>query len=356
MHRIRMPLYTVGEFCALMDYMHRGLCSIGPKNVIGLFVAADEFNLLNLKGFCVNFLGQHLSSDNVIYILSELERFQSRDCAIELEPLLYNYVRLNAEKVLSEATIVMLSKSQLIRMFCLEDIQVPEISKFHAALIWTKAYARKNRGSNTTLQFIFAPFLNCIKLTKIPIQSLIDDVRRSKVVPERILAHACTYNESKESFHSTYHLAKTPSTRKKDKATSYAQPFVVGMQSSVSGESSSQKSNGKSNSRKLIKKGRNRYDVSHQTLDDFDAKASNPRLTKTRRTLSFANSRTPKPVSPAPRPDVPAFTSFKPKLIRTSKSTRLLISSSSELTASTPSRPRLTKSSKVSAPLLDIMF
>ena len=349
-------MYTAEEFSTLMDYIHRGECRIGPKNVIGLFVAADEFNLINLKRSCVNFLGQHLSSDNVIYILTELERFQSRDCAIELEPLVYNYVRQNAEKVLSEATVALMSKSQLIRVLCLEGLQVPEINKFHAALIWTKVYVRKNKESSATIQFIFTPFLNCVKLTRIPIQSLVDDVRRSKVVPERMLAHACSYNEHKESFNSAHRKWKPLSTKKKSTAASYQQPFVVGMNSSVSGSSDTQRDHGKSSSRKFMKKAKNTYDVSHQTLADLDSKASNPRLTKTKRTLSSAGTQVPKPTQRAPRSDVPTFTSFKPKLIRTSKSSRLLISSSSELTASTPSRPRLTKSSKVSAPLLDIMF
>ena len=356
LHYIRISKYTAREFSSLMDYIHRGECRIGPKNVIGLFIAADEFNLINLKRSCVNFLGRHLSSDNVIYILTELERFQSRDCAIELEPLIYNYVKQNAEKVLSEATVSLLSKSQLIRVLCLEGLQIPEINKFHAALIWTKVHVRKNKDSNSSIQSIFTPFLNCINLTKIPIQSLVDDVRRSKVVPERMLAHACTYNEQKESFHSANRRMKSHSTTKKNATVSYQQPFVVGMNSSVSSSSDSPRNHGKSSGRKFMKKARNRYDVSHQTFDNLESKISNPRLTKTKRTLSSAGIQIPKPVLSAPKSDVPTFTPFKPKLIRTSKSSRLLISSSSEMTTSTPSRPRLTKSSKVSTPLLDIMF
>ena len=356
-------MYTTEEFCMLMEYVHCGVCNIGPKNVIGLFVAADEFNLINLKRCCVSFLGQHLSLDNVIYVLSELERFQSRDCAIELEPLVYNYIRINAEKVLSEATVAVLSKSQLIRVFCLEGLQIPELNKFHAALIWTKSQVRKHKTGSGSLQSTFASFLNCIKLTKIPIQNLVDDVRRSKVVPERLLAHACAYNELKESFHSTQQApqtqttSKTRSTRKKENySTTYQQPFVVGMQSSLSSANRTHKSQAKSSSRKLIKMGRNKYDVSNQSLKDLDSKTSHPRLTKTKRTLSSANIQIPKPVQSRTRSDVPTFTSFKPKLHRTSKSSTLLISSSTELAASTPSRPKLTKSSKVSAPLLDIMF
>ena len=354
-HVIPFPMYTAREFVTLMDYVHRGVCDIGPSNVIGLFVAADEFNLMNLKRYCLNFLGQRLSSDNVIYILSDLARFQSRECAMELEPILYNYIRLNADKVLLEATVTMLSKSQLIRVFCLEGLQIAEINKFHAALVWVKAHLRRNRNDRSSLQSVFSPFLNSIKLTKIPIQSLVDDVRRSRVVPERMLAHACTYNEFKESFQST-HQRMTHFPRKVgSQGTSFHQPLVVGMHSSVSSDSNSLQSNGKSN-RKLIKKGKNRYDVSQQTIDIIDSKISNPRLTKSKRTLSSAGIQIPRPVSVAPRSNAPTLSSFKPKVMRTSKSSRLLISSTSDLTTSTPSRPKLTKSSKVSAPLLDIMF
>lgn len=351
MHFLRMPLYTKEEFSMLMEYVHCGICHIGPKNVIGLFVAADEFNMINLKRCCVNFLGQNLSLDNVVYILSELERFQSRDCAIELEPLVFNYIRVNAEKVLSEATVAVLSKAQMIQLFCLEGLQLPELNKFQAALIWTKAQARKSKGGSNSLQSTFAPFLNCIKLTKIPIQHLVDDVRRSKVVPERVLAHACAYNEFKDSFQSAQtHVAN--STRKKDENASFMQPFVVGMQASSADRP--QKNSGK----KLIKSGKNRYDVSQRSFDDLDSDlSSKPRLTKTKRTLSSANMQTkPRFVSSSSRPHEPLFTSFNPKAIRTSRSSRLLISSSTEGSNGTPSRPRLTKSSKVSTPLLDIMF
>ena len=356
-HVMQFPMYTAREFAALMDYMHRGVCDIGPSNVIGLFVAADEFNLMSLKRYCVNFLGQRLSSDNVIYILSELGRFQSRECAIELEPILYNYIRLNADKVLLEATVTMLSKSQLIRVFCLEGLQIAEINKFHAALVWAKAHLRRNRNDSASLQSVFSPFLNSIKLTKIPIQSLVDEVRRSRVVPERMLAHACTYNEFKESFQLTRQkVTATHSQRKVENlGAGIHQPFVVGMHSSASSDSNSHQSHGKSN-RKLIKKGKNRYDVSQQTLDEIDSKISNPRLTKSKRTLSSAGIQITRPVLVAPKSDAPTLSSFKPKVMRTSKSSRLLISSTSDLTTSTPSRPKLTKSSKVSAPLLDIMF
>ena len=355
MQLIKVPVYTKSEFSMLMEYVHCGVCDIGPKNAISLFVAADEFELINLKRCCVSFLGQHLSLDNVTYVLAQLERFQSRACAIELEPLVYNFIRMNAAKVLSGATVVVLSKTQLIRVFCLEGLKLLELDKFNAALIWSKAQFRKNRNGHSSLQYTFAPFLNCIKLTKIPIQSLVDEVRRSKVVPERLLAHACAYNELKESFHSK-HIQKSNSDSLIANGGASQQPTVVGMQPFASNRA--QKIQGKSSSRKLIKMGKNRYDVAHQSLDDLDSEINKPRLTKTRRTLSTANI--PKPVTKsvpsASRSEEPSFSSFNPKVIRTSRSSKLLISSSTEVNDSTPSRPRLTKSSKVSTPLLDIMF
>ncbi|XP_065053718.1 serine-enriched protein-like isoform X2 [Rhopilema esculentum] len=357
-HIIGMPNYTREEFSALMEYIHCGVCDIGPKIVIGLFVAADEFNLINLKRACVSFLGQHLNLDNAVYVFSELERFQARDCANELEPLVFNFIRSNADKILSEATIVVLSKSQLIRIFCLEGLQLPEAKKFYAALIWTKAQVRKSKSATASLQATFSPFLNFIKLTKIPIQVLVEDVRRSRVIPERLLAHACAHNELKESFSSTQGQ-KNYSARKREDLSTFNQPFVVGIHSSSSGQSLSngRQISDKRSSKKLGKTSKNRYDVSYQqSIGYLNASSSKPRLTKKpSRTFSFTSADTQKPSYASSKSEAPSLASFRPKLLRSS---RLLISNSQEMPERTPSRPKLTKSSKISssAPFLDILF
>lgn len=355
-----IPIYTAEEFIEFMEYVHSGVCDIGPKIVVGLFVAADEFKLINLKRGCVSFLGQHLSLDNAMYILAELERFQTRLCVNDLEPVVLNYIKMNAEKLLSEATIVVLSKSQLVKIFCFEGLELPELEKFYAALIWTKAQVRRYKSGNSSLQSTFAPFLSFIKLTRIPIQNLVEDVRRSKVVPERLLAHACSHNELKESFRSSSSQG-THHAKRKDEVPKFQQPFVIGIHSATSSLSSSQTSkksskiHDKHSGRKAKKMARNKYDVSQSSIETLNPSSSKPRLTKSARTTSFTNIDMPMRSAARPKSDVPNFTSFRPKITR---STRTLGMGSTEIPNATPSRPRLTKSSKMAAstPCLDIMF
>ena len=187
-----------------------------------------------------------------------------------MEQLVNNFIRLNAEKIFSEATITILTQPQLIKMLALEGLSLTELNKFHAALIWTKVHMR-DKCIRETLQTVFAPFLGYLRLTKIPIKSLVEDVRRSKVVPERLLAHACAHNEMKERFAAGSGRSDDYLTLplKKDYGSAkFQSPFIVGIASAtrylsdpaMNGKASHQYDKHAKHHRRL-KTARNHYDV-----------------------------------------------------------------------------------------------
>ncbi len=196
---ISLPEFNFDEMCALMEYIHSGVCYIGPKILLGLFVASDDFKMDRLKEKCLSILEDDLSESNALYFWKDLSRFKSKRCTEVVVETLSRFISLNAEKILLGATVVILTQAELLDVFSLDGLNLPELGKFHAALIWTKAHMQ-NKNIGETLHSVFTPFLDYIKLTRIPIQNLVEDVRRSKVVSERLLAHACAHNEMKETF------------------------------------------------------------------------------------------------------------------------------------------------------------
>ena len=183
-----------------MEYIHSGSYNIQARTAIGLYAAAEEFGFEELKESCFGFLTRSITPDSACYFLKDTERFRSKRSVDVVLTTLLKFIQLNAEKIFSEATIVILSQTQLMGIFCMKDLIVPELVKFHAAVTWTKTRWRAVMQMNLTLQDLFAPFLSCLRLTQIPIQQLVEDVRKARVVPERLLAHACAHNEMKDNL------------------------------------------------------------------------------------------------------------------------------------------------------------
>eukprot|EP00794_Sanderia_malayensis_P003019 gene3019-3477_t len=198
---ITLPEYNYEEVCCFMEYLHSGTCSVGPKIMIGLMMLADDFKVRGLKEFCLQMIKETLSEFNTLYFWKDLFRFNSKRFVSDIWKLLTNFLGANAEKILLGGTIVILTRPELLEALSFKGLTLSEHGKFHAALIWTKAHMQM-KPSGETLQSVFAPFLERIKLKRIPIQYLVEDVRRTKVIPERLLAHACAHNEVKESYKS----------------------------------------------------------------------------------------------------------------------------------------------------------
>ncbi len=276
-----------------MEYIHSGVCRISPKNAIALYMAAEEYHMVNLIEKSLDFIQQNLSESNALYFFKDLERFKSRACASPLKIIVVDFISSNLEKILLGGSTVVLSQPQLVELLHIEHRSLSELSKFHVALIWTKAHMH-NKSSSDALNSFFAPFLDCLKLTKIPIQNLVEDVRKSKAVPERLLAHACAHNELKESYRltSSYNDDRMRMLLKKSEAAAkHKTPLVVGINPCRNSftdvavmEQHSQAGKGSKANKKVRKHSKNKYEMSQSSYSSRSPSTS--RLTKAKKLSS----------------------------------------------------------------------
>jgi len=114
-----------GLLCVYGRYVYSGRVVVHVDNVLGLFVLADKYNIVDLKSSCVQLMRRHL----VIQRGDKCHAVAWYQCSLacsdsELHHACFSYVVLNMDVVMSSAQWICLDLDNLVAILCRSDLIV----------------------------------------------------------------------------------------------------------------------------------------------------------------------------------------------------------------------------------------
>ena len=123
-----------------------------------------------------------------------------------------DFIDKNAESVLTQAELTQLPCHVLSLVFSREDIRASALTKFNAALAWSRAQ-QLNKCHEKDLREIFSPFLDVIQFNLIPANALMKEVKPLDIVPDQVLMAALAYQADPDSVPPPNPGSRRPSGR-----------------------------------------------------------------------------------------------------------------------------------------------
>ena len=175
-------------FKLLIDYIHTGSVMLQARSLLGLMNAADHYGLEDLKVACIRFMEHCITIDTVCCLLTSAEKYIQYKSTKILVQKMFEFVDVNAEKILSLGAFQQLPQHVVRIVLGREDLQAMEITKFNAAYRWTLHHV--DERPEITLREGFEPFVDVIDFVAIPAKELMQNVRRADVVEDRVILNA----------------------------------------------------------------------------------------------------------------------------------------------------------------------
>ncbi|XP_065344510.1 uncharacterized protein rsh isoform X2 [Cloeon dipterum] len=179
-------------FRTLLDYLHTGSCPLTCANIPGLICAAEHYDLPELLQACFHHAKQFLRIEVVCTMLCSLENYYWRyTSASELVNMILAFVETKALQLFQSPDFLNLSES-MVQMIMCRNLEVPEVRKFEAMLMWAKHRIKTKTSSKVDAKLEFKCTMERLardlKLYRISPQELIKIVLPSKAIKnERIL-------------------------------------------------------------------------------------------------------------------------------------------------------------------------
>ena len=187
-------------FKRVLEYAHTGCITIQARILLGLVNAAHHFEMPDLVEACMNFLSEAITPDNVCSMLSHAEKytryFQTDSARLAMRKIL-EFVDEHAEEVLGLRCLSTVPKQVMMLVLDRDESSAGESVKFEAALRWCKLHHFNH--PNIPLKTIFEPFARLIEFHRIPASDLMQKVKKSGLVEERVIVNALAYQADPES-------------------------------------------------------------------------------------------------------------------------------------------------------------
>lgn len=122
-----------------------------------------------------------------------------------------DFIDKNAESVLIQQQLTELPRHVLSLVLTRDDVHASALTKFNAALAWSRAQLRKD--PNQDLAEIFSPFVDVIQFDAIPASVLMREVKPMSLVPDNIIMGALAYQADPESIPPPNPGSRRPSGR-----------------------------------------------------------------------------------------------------------------------------------------------
>ena len=175
-------------FKLLIDYIHTGSVMLQARSLLGLMNAADHYGLEDLKLACIRFMEHCITVDTVCCLLASAEKYIQYKSTKILVQKMFEFVDVNAEKILSLGAFQQLPQHVVRIVLGREELQAQEVTKFNAAYRWTLRYVDDHQG--VTLSEGFEPFVDVIDFAGIPAKDLMQNVRKAEVVEDGVILNA----------------------------------------------------------------------------------------------------------------------------------------------------------------------
>lgn len=101
------------------------------------------------------------------------------------------FVDTNGDHILSLPAFALLPQHVVKLTLSREELQADELTKFHAALLWSRKHCEKHVDDK--VKDVMTEFLDLIAFHKIPAAVLMREVHPSGVVPDSVVMNALAY-------------------------------------------------------------------------------------------------------------------------------------------------------------------
>ncbi|KAK3732116.1 hypothetical protein RRG08_026500 [Elysia crispata] len=151
-HRLNGPEGTKSEiyipdipgdcFWEMLRHIYCEDQKLEVKTVIGIMYGADQYNLLDLKRACLQFLHNNLETNYACFLLVELRKYGYP----EEEKKVMSFIRKNAEDVFKTKGMDLLSRELLNELLTLPGLDVDEKVKKDAVETWARNHQEEKKG------------------------------------------------------------------------------------------------------------------------------------------------------------------------------------------------------------------
>ncbi|XP_043222834.1 serine-enriched protein-like [Amphibalanus amphitrite] len=182
-------------FRQLIEYIHTGCVTLQPRTLLGLMNAADYYGLDELRRACAGFVQCCINVDTVCALLASAERYIQYKCTKSMVQKVLEFVDLHGNEVLNLGSFTLLPQ-HVVRLILARELKADEVTKFQAALMWSKKYCD---NSSLDLREIISTFLEFIQFHKVPATILMKDIHPLGIVPDHIIMNALAYQADPSS-------------------------------------------------------------------------------------------------------------------------------------------------------------
>ena len=153
----------------LVRYLYGGVIELVPETAMGVLVASNMYNEMELLSECVSYLKDTITVDHALDLLAAARKHDQP----ELAEAALEFVRDNGEDCFKSEGLLFAREELLLELLDDDAFDCPEIEVFHAIVRW----ARANRGSSSMSEVV-AELFEHVRFALIP-----SDVLRDVVEP-----------------------------------------------------------------------------------------------------------------------------------------------------------------------------
>jgi len=176
-------------FKLMMQYIYTGAVSVTAETVVPLLASADQYQLLQLKSKCFNYMEKFLTKNTVCTLLQTAMMYGNHDFASKCKM----FISCHTRDVINSDDFLTLSQQSLREMLMTDQLDVEELELYKALLRWGEKNLEKNNNS-TSLKETLLPLIPFIRFPLILPDDLMNIVKPSGVVPLEVYVQAIEYH------------------------------------------------------------------------------------------------------------------------------------------------------------------
>ena len=188
---IELPDVEPAAFLALLRFLYTDEVQIGPETVMTTLYTAKKYAVPALEKQCVDFLKQHLSSDNAFMLLTQACLFDES----VLAQMCLDTIDKNTVDALAAEGFLDIDYDTLCKVLERDTLRVREVVLFNAVVRWAESECqRKNLPNNPENQrSVLRQALNLIRFPLMNVEEFATEVAQSGILSDREVVNLFLY-------------------------------------------------------------------------------------------------------------------------------------------------------------------
>jgi hypothetical protein len=175
-----------------MQFLYTGQTVITKDNVMDLLPCADEFNVVNLRRACIDYLVKNINKDSVIKMLLEAQDGTYRFNCDDLISRCLKFIEKHTADVVRTPQFFLFEERTLLEMVQSPMLNISEIELFKAIVRWGN-YRRRDLTNTTPLSEVLKNLVPHIRYPLISGPDLVNIVKPCQVAPEDLYVAALEF-------------------------------------------------------------------------------------------------------------------------------------------------------------------